>query len=107
VVILLSQATSFAYITRRGAAAASLNAPISEEQMPSDVTEYTDRLKQCYQIKHEPTAGQSQIERSKQEGTLRCEYLMNDSQRMHNLYYQNKKIIDYITKYEKNYPYTY
>ncbi len=104
--ILLTQTISSAYVARR-AVIATINAPMVEEQIHSDVIEYTDRLKQCYQIKYEPLASQTQIEREKQEDILRCKYLINDRQRMHYLYYQNKKIIDYITKYERNYPYGY
>lgn len=78
--------------------------PVSVNQVidyPDDVKDYTNRVQQCYYLKQNP----SQTNSNSMKQNYRCEFLPNDSQNMHSLYYTNQKIIDYITNYERNYPF--
>ena len=101
--ILFTQSISLAYVRPALRREITPQNPI-EIKFPDDVTEYVDRLKKCYYIKNDISTGKAKAEQLAQYDELRCKYLSEDSRRMHNMYYNNQKIIDFITKSEKNYP---
>ena len=104
-IIVLSQAISFAIIPRRAALLNGTSTSSStsvEIKIPDDVTDYTSRLKDCYYIKQNAKNG-APIDQQKYMA-LNCDNLSVESKNMHYVYYTNQTIMNYINKYEKLYP---
>lgn len=102
--IILSNALCWGYVGRRvvgGPVVVNNNNQLTIS-IPDDVKDYTNRVQQCYYLKEETTKSDNN---ELMQQTYRCKYLSDDSQHMHSLYFTNQKIIDYINKYEKNYPF--
>ncbi len=70
--------------------------------MPDGVKSYVDRLKKCYQTKN---ALNDFSNNNTENNMLRCKDLFSDSQKIHYIYYNNMRIINYINIYEKSYPF--
>lgn len=98
--LLSSQAFALPYLRRNTNVIVGANSS-GKIDYPDDVKEYTNRVEQCYKLKqnkYDESAKTQMIQ-------LHCDHLQQDSQHMHYVYYQNTKIIDYINKYERSYPF--
>ena len=100
IIILLSQSISSAYVTRRS----KYNPVAVDVKIPDDVLDYTSRLKECFYLKADVKNNKATDNNSDRQQILHCDYLSTDGQNLHHVYYTNQKIIDFINKYEKNYP---
>ncbi len=105
-ILLLISSQALSYPLYRRKINFNVNPESSDKiDYPDDVKEYTNKLEQCYKLKQIKNSNTTTTIEQAQISQLQCNHLQQDSQHMHYVYYQNTKIIDYINKFEKTYPF--